>query len=84
MWKKWGEVFFNVTSRRTQDFFRPGGKIIYNIRGEKQAGGGCGRLVSPLLDDRAFAFSKLQLNDLVHTLSGIFSAKKSLPSIYCL
>ena len=61
---------------RTQGFFRGeggGGKIIYNIRWEKQArarraraGGRCGR------GEGAFAFLRLKLNDLVHTLGGIF------------
>ena len=48
---------------------------MYN-RGEKQArarsaraGGGC---VSPLPHEGAFAYLRLKLNDLVHTLGGFF------------
>ena len=61
---------------RTQEFFRGGGKIC-NIVGKTQArarsaraGGGSGRGVSSLPDEGAFAFLRLKLNDLVHTLGG--------------
>ena len=50
---------------------------ICNIVGNTQArarsaraGGGSGRGVSPLRDEGAFAFLRLKLNDLVHTLGG--------------
>ena len=54
-----------------------GGKIC-NIVGKTQArarsaraGGGSGRGVSPLPDEGAFAFLRLKLSDLVHTLGGL-------------
>ena len=64
---------------RTQEFFPGGGggqDYLQYSRGnasegaKRPSGGGCGRGCPPLPHEGAFAFLRLKLNDLVHTLGG--------------
>ena len=68
-------IYFRTNAVRRIFFFREGGggKIIYNIRGENKRGSEVTERERgiPLLHEGAFAFSKLKMNDLVHTLGGI-------------
>ena len=68
---------------RTQEFFPGGARLSTILEGKRRRG--CGRGVSPLPHEGAFAFLRLKLNDLVHTLGGFFGGnlnKKSIKKIH--